>query len=126
MQIVICFLKIMVNKYNNSFFYNIGDIERDKLGTPLIRLYGINENKNSVCLIIEGFHPYFYVKKPKNFVTSDKQKLIEALDNLLERNKKQNYYVKDIEIVEKVNIFNYHADKEEYLKIILFKYKFKY
>ena len=98
----------------------LGDIEKDRLGTPLIRLYGINENKNSVCLIIEGFHPYFYVKKPKNFVSSDKERLMESLKGLLERNKKQNFYVKDIEIVEKTNIFNYNANKEEYLKIILY------
>ena len=39
---------------------------------------------------------------------------------MLERNKKQNYYVKDIEIVEKINIYNYNAKKEEYLKIILY------
>jgi len=90
------------------------------LGTPLIRLYGITEKKNSVCLIIENFHPYFYVKKPKNFTSVDKQKLIEALTKLIEANKKQNYYVYDIEIVDKINIYNYNSQQEQFLKIILY------
>ena len=42
------------------------------------------------------------------------------MTSLLERNRKQKYYVKDIEIVEKINIYNYNANKEEYLKIILY------
>ena len=95
-------------------------IDKHKMGTPLIRLYGINENKNSVCLIIENFHPYFYVKKPKDYISSDKQKLMDHLAKLIENNKKQQYYVKDIEIVDKINIYNYNSDKEQYLKIILY------
>ena len=101
--------------------YNIDrEIDKKKIGTPLIRLYGINENKISVCLLIENFHPYFYVKKPKDYISADKQKLIEHLTKLLENNRKQPYYVYDIEIVEKINIYNYNPEKEQYLKIILY------
>ena len=99
------------------------EAEKEAIGTPLIRLYGITENKNSVCLIIQNFHPYFYVKKPKNFLKSDLPKLKEKLTKLLESNKKQNYYVYDIEIVEKIDIFTYHQDKEPFLKIILYEPK---
>jgi len=73
-----------------------------------------------VCLIIENFHPYFYVKKPKNFTSVDKEKLKEALIKLIEANKKQNYYVYDIEIVDKINIYNYNSQQEQFLKIILY------
>ena len=102
----------MVN-YNFYIIYTsvLGPgIDKHKMGTPLIRLYGINENKNSVCLIIENFHPYFYVKKPKEYISSDKQKLMDQLAKLIENNKKQQYYVKDIEIVDKINIYNYNSD----------------
>ena len=46
--------------------------------------------------------------------------MIEILTKLLENNRKQSYYVYDIEIVEKINIYNYNANKEQYLKIILY------
>ena len=109
------------NNYLQNIFINLDkNIEKEKLGTPLIRLYGINEYKNSVCLIIEDFHPYFYVKKPKDYISSDKDILIDTLKQLLENNRKQPYYIYDIEIVDKINIYNYNPDKEQYLKIILY------
>ena len=112
------------NNYLQNIFINLDkNIEKEKLGTPLIRLYGINEYKNSVCLIIEDFHPYFYVKKPKDYISSDKDILIDTLKQLLENNRKQPYYIYDIEIVDKINIYNYNSDKEQYLKIILYDTK---
>lgn len=39
--------------------------KEDQNGEPLIRMYGVTEAKNSICLMIEGFYPYFYVKMPK-------------------------------------------------------------
>ena len=39
---------------------------------------------------------------------------------LIEANKKQNYYVYDIEIVDKINIYNYNSQQEQFLKIILY------
>ncbi len=86
------------------------NIPKEKIGTPLIRLYGITETKVSVCLIIENFFPYFYIKKPKNFVSSDIKTLSEAIDKIL-RSKKQSYYLKHLEILDKIDIYNYNPQK---------------
>lgn len=31
---------------------------------PVVRLYGVNDNGNSVCAFVHGFEPYFLVEKP--------------------------------------------------------------
>lgn len=51
-------------EYITPYLYNYSE---DHFGEPLLRIYGVTENSNSVCATIEGFFPYFYVKMPSNF-----------------------------------------------------------
>lgn len=37
---------------------------------PVIRLFGVTEQGNSVCCHVHGFTPYFYVSAPSNFTNS--------------------------------------------------------
>lgn len=34
---------------------------------PIMRLFGITEEGNSICCHVHGFSPYFYVDAPKGF-----------------------------------------------------------
>lgn len=36
---------------------------------PVLRLFGITEEGNSVCCHVHGFSPYFYVDAPVGFET---------------------------------------------------------
>ena len=74
---------------NKSF-----NLSEEKLGFPLIRLYGINQEANSVCLIIENFFPYFYVKKPAEFTTGDIPGFAELIENTIKNNSQQAQYVR--------------------------------
>ena len=103
---------------NKSF-----NLSEEKLGFPLIRLYGINQEANSVCLIIENFFPYFYVKKPAEFTTGDIPGFAEVIENTIKNNSQQAQYVRSIEIVEKTNIFMYTDKLESFLKITLYSPK---
>ena len=38
---------------------------------PIVRMFGITEEGYSVCLLIHGVIPYFYVEAPPNFKESD-------------------------------------------------------
>ena len=38
---------------------------------PIMRMYGVTENGNSVCCHVHGFTPYFYVSLPDDFTNSD-------------------------------------------------------
>ncbi|MCQ2816626.1 MAG: hypothetical protein MJ252_05085 [archaeon] len=98
--------------------------DSSKVGKPLIRLYGVTEESHSVCLLVENFYPYFYVKKPKNFIQSDIPALKDKLTNIIKSsNPSQNYFVKDIEIVNKVDLYMYNPDPEPFLKITLYQPK---
>lgn len=53
--------------------YTFKNIKCDGLGTdkgeqttevPIIRLYGVNKNEQSVMVSLQNFNPYFYIEKP--------------------------------------------------------------
>ena len=95
-----------------------------KVGMPLIRLYGVTDDSHSVCLIVERFYPYFYVKKPKNFTQGDIPTLKNKLTDLLKANSaNQEHCVKEITIVSKIDIFMYNPNPEDFLKIVLYQPK---
>lgn len=45
---------------------------------PIVRMFGVTDNGNSVCCHIHGFAPYFYVPAPngKNFCGFKKNKTL--------------------------------------------------
>ena len=36
----------------------------DLLEAPILRIFGVTEQGNSVCLFVHGFEPYFFVESP--------------------------------------------------------------
>lgn len=38
---------------------------------PIIRMFGVTKDGNSVCCHVHGFSPYFYINLPETFNTSD-------------------------------------------------------
>ena len=86
-------------------------------------MYGINDNGNSVCLLIENFFPYFYVKKPEKFNINDLEGLKIFLSKKLENKDKSKRLINKIELVKKINMYKYYNKKEDYLKITLYKPK---
>ena len=111
-------MEIDVDVINNRY-----NIDPESYGCPLIRCFGITEEGHSVCLLIQNFYPYFYVKKPSNFKDSHIDELIYILSETLKKNSQQPYYIKSIEIVKKTNLFLYNPNEEDYLKITLYQPK---
>ncbi|MCX9085255.1 MAG: DNA-directed DNA polymerase [Candidatus Methanoperedens sp.] len=73
---------------------------------PIVRLYGRDGSGNSVCCMVTGFEPYFYVKAPP-----------EMADILKEKFKD---HVKMIEPVKRFEPIGYFKNKIPMLKITLF------
>ena len=38
---------------------------------PIMRMYGVTMEGNSVCCHVHGFSPYFFVSAPSNFADTD-------------------------------------------------------
>ena len=109
---------------DNDMYGEKYDIEHDNRlnNTPILRIYGINDLGNSVCLIVEDFFPYFYLKKPNNFMDKDFPKLKEYLEKIIEQKKSFSegfFNVMNLEIVNKVDLMNYNQNTEDFIKITL-------
>lgn len=93
-------------------------------GCPVIHAYGVNEDKNSVCVHIHGYRPYIYVKMPENYNESlHKIPVINSLNKLIKEQrsgKNSKNPVINIEIVTKKNCYYFtENNKGSYLKITL-------
>ncbi|XP_055902016.1 DNA polymerase delta catalytic subunit [Eupeodes corollae] len=92
---------------------------------PVIRMYGITMEGNSVCCHVHGFCPYFYLAAPRGFDKSHCHRLRAALDKCVladMRSNKDNIQeaVLEVEIVEKLSIMSYQGDeKKEFIKITM-------
>nr|BAJ78744.1 DNA polymerase delta catalytic subunit [Aposthonia japonica] len=90
---------------------------------PIMRMYGITMEGNSVCAHIHGFSPYFHVLAPDDFTNSHCQPFKDALNRSILADMRSNRdgvqeAVLAVELVKKQNIFGYRGDAlSNFLKI---------
>uniref|UniRef100_A0A1B6CWL1 DNA polymerase n=1 Tax=Clastoptera arizonana TaxID=38151 RepID=A0A1B6CWL1_9HEMI len=90
---------------------------------PIMRMFGVTMDGNSVCCHVHGFSPYFYVSAPDRFRESHCKPFKDALNNAviadLRGNKdKIQEAVLMVEMVQKINLYGYTGnEKSLFLKI---------
>ena len=84
--------------------------EKEDTGKPVIRLFGVNANGNSVCAHVHNFTAYFYAHVIEKNVTLTAEE-IEQFRIQLNQSMHERDAVLEIEIVEKYPIMNYQAEK---------------
>lgn len=99
-------------------------MDEENLGNPLLRMYGITDEGNSVCVLIEDFHPYFYVKMPPNFLPCHMEGLKDCLSQKIKDNAGGDKTVHSLEICQKTSIYNYTEKIENFIKITVFAPKY--
>ncbi|KAK0053461.1 DNA polymerase delta catalytic subunit [Biomphalaria pfeifferi] len=91
--------------------------------TPIIRMYGITMEGNSVMAHIHGFSPYFYIPAQPGFHKEDCEKFLEHLNTIVRKDLRSNkegivQAVLAVECVERESIYGYHGNKKSlFLKI---------
>ncbi|KAH9507561.1 hypothetical protein Btru_051479, partial [Bulinus truncatus] len=91
--------------------------------TPIIRMYGITMEGNSVMAHIHGFAPYFYIPAQPGFRKEDCYKFQEHLNALVRKDMRSNkegivQAVLAVDCVERESIYGYHGNKKSlFLKI---------
>lgn len=76
---------------------------------PVIRLFGRNENGQSLCCFVRGFEPYFYVK-----VSGKINKICDLIKERFE-------VIKKIDVVEKFEPVGYQKSKKQMLMVTTFE-----
>lgn len=91
---------------------------------PVIRMFGVTMEGNSVCAHIHGFLPYFYVKAPSESFTNDQCDLFRrALNDAVIGDMRSNkdgitQAVYAVELCRKCSMYGFHFNKlSPFLKI---------
>ncbi|TGZ65787.1 hypothetical protein CRM22_005695 [Opisthorchis felineus] len=91
---------------------------------PIVRLFGVTQNGNSVCAHVHGFVPYFYVPAPKDFSVSHLGTFREALNAALLKDARAKEFdglkhlVLMVDCEQKQNIYGYHGKRKlPFLKV---------
>jgi len=77
---------------------------------PVLRMYGVTEQGNSVMTRIHGFLPYFYVECPENFQNTEVFE--KSMEVQLQRSVREQLprYVLGVEVVQRTTLMHY-SDK---------------
>ncbi len=83
-----------------------------------IYIFGKNSNAQSVCAIVSGFEPFFYVKIPDKWKKTDVILFIDIITKNMKKNIKKS--LSNWTIEKKKDFYGFKADKEE--KFIKFSF----
>lgn len=92
---------------------------------PVMRMFGITMDGNSVCCHVHGFTPYLYIGAPKGFNHKHCQPFKDALNRAvladLRSNREQiQEAVLEVSIVEGQSLMGYHGDDLfQFIKIVM-------
>lgn len=90
---------------------------------PVMRMYGVTMQGNSVCCHVHGFAPYMYITAPKNFTKDHLLDFKMGLDKVVMRDMRSNKEqvqeaILSCELVEKQSLYRYAGeDKVKFIKI---------
>lgn len=95
--------------------------------TPVVRIFGVTDEGNSVCAFVHGFEPYFYVPAPPNFTPDDVPGFREALNARVGEAQRSaasrgqpTVYVRRVTLEKKQSFMNYQAaGLRPFLKIVM-------
>ena len=92
---------------------------------PVVRMFGVTMEGNSVCCHVHGFHPYIYLPTPPGISKDNLATFRKALDTALIADIKNNSLgivdaVLNCELVQKSTIYGFQGNKmSEFIKITL-------
>nr|XP_019534411.2 DNA polymerase delta catalytic subunit [Aedes albopictus] len=92
---------------------------------PVMRMFGITEEGNSVCAHVHGFAPYLYVAAPRGFKKCHLSEFRKALDKSVMNDMRSNREnvqeaVLDVELVDRQSILGYNGEeKSTFIKVTM-------
>ncbi|KAK6922792.1 DNA-directed DNA polymerase, family B, exonuclease domain [Dillenia turbinata] len=108
--------------------YVIGDSHKDLLPNfsgpaAILRIFGVTKEGHSVCCLVHGFEPYFYISCPPGMGPDDISHFRQILELRMRdanKNSKVPKFVRRIEMVQKRSIMYYQQQSSQpFLKIVV-------
>ena len=84
-----------------------------------IQIFGINEKGETVCLYVENYEPFFYVRVGDNWTNTDAQDLLRDLRTKVSSSMKQS--ICSVELVERHKLYGFSAGNTHSFVKITFK-----
>ncbi|XP_004573763.1 DNA polymerase delta catalytic subunit [Maylandia zebra] len=83
---------------------------------PIIRMFGVTDNGNSVCCHVHGFAPYFYVPAPNGFMSAHLVEFKKELNSAVLKDMRSNkdnisVTVLAVDITRKESMYGYHGKR---------------
>ncbi|MEW5314891.1 MAG: hypothetical protein WDW38_006353 [Sanguina aurantia] len=114
------FQNLEVDHYIASSLVKGMDLNPKQKQVPIVRIFGVNAKGNSVCVLVHGFEPYFYVEKPPSWGEEDISLFLVNLNKrLAEKTKGSGDAVLRIERENKASLWHYQGGQTKwFLKIV--------
>ncbi|XP_073427077.1 DNA polymerase delta catalytic subunit [Dendrobates tinctorius] len=123
LQDSLCFHQIELDHYIGSPIPGMPGATQGPV--PIIRMFGITADGNSICCHIHGFAPYFYVPCQTGFKEESLSDFKKELNNVVIKDMRSNkdnlsQAVLAVDILKKENMYGYHGKKiSPFLKITM-------
>lgn len=101
------------------FFTDFAESAQDGSEKPVIRLFGVTENGNSVAAHVHNFTAYFYIHVVERHETLN-ELVIEVFRKGLNQkvqNSQESEAVIKIDLVDRYSVMNYQNKKQKFLKV---------
>ena len=106
------------NEKSDTSSVDSGEFQSDN-STFMIQMFGINELGESCSIIVHDFKPFFYVKVPDSWGTSQKTQLLEHIQGKMGTYHKD--AICDCNIVKRKKLYGFDGGKDH--KFIIFKFE---
>ncbi|KAJ5479707.1 hypothetical protein N7530_005216 [Penicillium desertorum] len=95
----------------NICFQQIDAEEATLMGKPAIRLFGVTEAGQSVCLHVTGFEHYLYIAAPVSFTKAD----CDPYKHFLEQKLGQSFTaISSVQLTMRENIYGFQGNQKSY------------
>jgi len=109
------FMQVDIDYYTKAPDPRFGTPSGKETNVPVLRMYGVTDNGNSVMAHIHGFEPYFYVQCPSEEQAKDpglyKSSLEEQLKNSGGRDKVDPFVLR-VEVVQRSSLMGWQGTSE--------------
>ncbi|KAJ6184037.1 hypothetical protein N7519_005338 [Penicillium mononematosum] len=103
--------KSQFEEEDNICFQQIDAEEATLMGKPAIRLFGVTEAGQSVCLHVTGFEHYLYIAAPVSFTKAD----CDTYKHFLEQKLSQNITaISSVQLTMRENIYGFQGNQKSY------------